>query len=95
VAEPAFERDVAAAATGWALVSSTWFLRNALGDDPPLNPERPTPSRRAMISHRLARAGASDQLPAAAELGRRLGAVLRERWGDVPLALAPAFRDAQ
>jgi hypothetical protein len=77
------------------VLSTTWFLGNALGDDPPLNPHRPTPTRRAMIQHRLERAGASPELPAVAELARRLGAQLRERWGDVPLAMAPAFRSGQ
>jgi hypothetical protein len=92
VAETGFARDVEAAVVGWALLSTTWFLSNALGSDPPLNPDRPTPSRRAMIMHRLDRAAGSPELPALGELAGLLAAELRSRWGDVPLDLAPAFR---
>lgn len=95
VAEAQFERDVSAAAIGWALITTSWFLDNALGSDPVLNPDRPTPTRRAMITHRLAAAARSTELPALAELSAALGAVLRKRWGDVSLAFAPAFHAAQ
>lgn len=94
VADDHFDHDVRAAAVGWALISTTWFLDNALGSDPSLN-DKPTPSRRARISHRLAAAARSAELPALAEFAGMLAAVLRERWGDVPLAYAPAFRTAQ
>jgi hypothetical protein len=95
VADAQFERDVSAAAVGWALITTTWFLDNALGSDPVLNPDRPTPTRRAMITHRLAAAARSTELPALAELSAALGTVLSKRWGDVSLAFAPAFRTAQ
>jgi hypothetical protein len=95
VADAAFERDMTAAVVGWALISTTWFIDHALGADPPLDAARPMPSRRAMIQHRLRQAAHSAELPAAAELAGRLDGVLRSRWGDVPLALAPAFRAAQ
>jgi hypothetical protein len=95
VAGEQFERDVSAAAVGWALITTTWFIDNALGSDPVLNPHKPTPTRRAMISHRLGAAARSDELPALAELSGALGAALAKRWGDVPLAFAPAFRTAQ
>lgn len=95
VAGTQFERDVTAAAVGWALITTTWFLDNALGSDPLLNPDKPTPTRRAMISHRLAAAARSTELPALAELAGALGTTLAKRWGDVPLAFAPAFRNAQ
>jgi hypothetical protein len=95
VAAPEFDRTLTAAAMGWALISTSLFIDNALGSDPTLNPGRPTPTRRAMILHRLAAAGASAELPAVAELARRLRAVLHERWGDVPLAFARAFRRDQ
>ena len=91
VVDESFARDVEAAAVGWALTSTSWFLGQALGSDPPLNPDRPAPTRRAMIMHRLAVAAASDELPALAELARRLAHELRSRWGDVPLAYANAF----
>jgi hypothetical protein len=95
VADGQFERDVSAAAVGWALITTTWFLDNALGSDPVLNPDKPTPTRRAMITHRLAAAARSPELPALAELSAALGAALRKRWGDVPLAFAPVYRTAQ
>lgn len=95
VAGVQFERDVSAAAVGWALITTTWFIDNALGSDPLLNPDKPTPTRRAMIAHRLAAAARSTELPALAELCAALGTALAERWGDVPLAFAPVYRTAQ
>jgi hypothetical protein len=95
VEDEAFARDVEAAVVGWALLSTTWFIDNALGSDPPLNPARPTPTRRAMILHRLDRAARSTELTALAELAGNLAGELRSRWGDVPLAFAPAFESAQ
>lgn len=95
VAGEQFEHDVTAAAVGWAVISTTWFIDNALGSDPVLNPDRPTPTRRAMISHRLGAAARSTELPALAELAAALGAALADRWGEVPLAFAPVFRTAQ
>src|SRR5664279_1384686 len=50
VRTPDFRRDIAAAAVGWALVSTSWFLSEALADDPPpSDPGKLTPTRRAMI----------------------------------------------
>jgi Phosphotransferase enzyme family len=95
IAEPEFDRQVSAAAMGWALISTSLFIDNALGSDPPLNPDRPTPTRRAMIMHRLTAAAGSAELPAVAELADRLVTELRTRWGDVPLAYARAFRSDQ
>jgi hypothetical protein len=89
---PAFGRDVEAAVIGWALLSTSWSLDTALGSDPPSNPERPTPPRRATIVHRLDRAAAAGELPALAELSGRLAADLRGRWGELQLPYAPAFR---
>jgi Phosphotransferase enzyme family len=95
VAGEAFRKDVEAAVVGWALVTTAWFLDNALGSDPPLNPARPTPTRRAMILHRLDKVAGRTELAALGELSGTLAAELRSRWGDVPLAFAPAFRAAQ
>jgi hypothetical protein len=95
VEDGAFDADLEAAAVGWALLSTSWFLDNALGSDPALNPDKPTPTRRAMILHRLARAACSAELPALGELADGLAAELRSRWGEVPLALARAFNDPQ
>jgi hypothetical protein len=87
-----FRQDVAAAAVGWELISTSWYLGNALGEDPPSEDSgKPTPTRRAMILHRLDGARRSTQLPAAAELAEGLRARLVERWGEVLLASAPAF----
>lgn len=89
-----FDRDVAAAATGWTFVSTAWFLSRALSDDPPHDdPRRPTPTRRAMILHRLGGARECPELPALAELANRLRDGLVRRWGEQPLELAPAFRN--
>jgi hypothetical protein len=88
-----FERDVDTAAAGWSFISTAWFLRSALDDDPPpMDPRQIRPTRRAMIAHRLARA-ATSEFPALSELARGLRAALVQRWGEVPLALAPAFRE--
>ena len=87
----ASDADVAAAAVGWGFVGFTMFADRALADDPPGNPDRPTPSRRAMILHRLGVAAANSELAAAAELAGRLRAALVDRWGEVELAYAPAF----
>lgn len=90
-----FRADVEAAVIGWSMVTVTWFLEHALGtaldSDPELDPARPAPTRRTTILHRLGRAARSTELPAVAELAADLRAVLAHRWGDLPLALAPAF----
>jgi len=88
-ATPAFRADVAAAAAGWAFLSASWLLPQALPDDPPLT--RPGPTRRAMILHRMRQAAAAAELPALAGWAGRLHAALAGRWGAVPLAYAPAF----
>lgn len=96
VASSAFTESLAVATTAWAFVSTSWFLDRALADDPP--PEDPrlhglVPSRRAMITHRLDGVLSCDPaLPALTALAGDLLAATRARWGDVQLALAPAFR---
>lgn len=89
-----FRDDVAAAAVGWSLMSTTWFLQRALADDPPsLHIEHPVPTRRAMILHRLDGARRNTALPELAALAGRLRERLVDRWGEVPLGFAPAFED--
>lgn len=89
---PDFDRDLAAATIGWAFVSASWFLPRALdGDPPPADPAKHTPTRRAMILHRLAVSRDIPELPALARLAGDLHDALAGRWGDVPLAYAPAF----
>ena len=97
---PAFERDVALATAGWAMVSSSWFLGRAAGEDPRFDSEieeidetGELPTRRAVIAHRLATAQRTEELPALASLAGRLRAALIKRWGgESPLRPAPAFR---
>jgi hypothetical protein len=92
VSTPAFDDDVALATTGWALLSASWFLRRALADDQPLHDAvAGLPTRRAIILHRLGSAQLDVSQPAMAELAGRLRAELVQRWGEVPLGLAPAF----
>lgn len=88
-----FRSEIEAARTGWAFISTSWFLRQALVEGVrPAKQDLPAPSRRAMVLHRLAQAsGTGDDL---AVLAARLHAALTERWGPVPLAYAPAFRGA-
>ena len=94
VRTPEFRQDVASAATGWALISTSSFLPKALGDDPPpADPAKFTPTRRAMILHRLYGAQRCEETPAVAELAEALREYLVHRWGEVPLAYAPAFAD--
>ncbi len=92
---PAFERDLALAAAGWALVSASWFLPRALAEDPPLHEAvAGLPTRRAVILHRLGNAHDNAAHPVLAEFAGRLRAALARRWGEIPLELAPAFRSA-
>jgi hypothetical protein len=91
VLEDVAEADVDAAVLGWAFIGFDMFAGRALADDPPLNADRPTPTRRAMILHRLGVAAANTELAAAADLAGRLRVALAARWGDVDLAYAPAF----
>jgi hypothetical protein len=80
-----FRPDVEAATTVWAFVSTAMLLGRALGDDPPpADPRKRMPTRRAMILHRLGAVRGS-------QLARDLRAALVSRWGEVPLAYAPAF----
>lgn len=79
------------ATLGWQVMISALFLEGALAsDDADVAPGRPT--RRAFVLHRLAEAGEADGETALSTLARRLHDRLRDEWGDVGLALAPAFR---
>jgi hypothetical protein len=87
------DEQIAVATLGWAFVGVAWFAARALADDPPLAGDRPVPTRRAMIMHRLGVAERLDVLPAAAALAGALRRALHARWGEVELAYAPAFQD--
>ena len=93
VADAAFESQVEAATAGWCMATAGAWLDVALAHDPPVSGRGPTPTGRARLLHRLERAAATAELPATSELARRLFTELRGRWGEVPLALAPAFRE--
>lgn len=95
VRTPQFRSDVGAASVGWALVSAASLLPRALGADPPPEDRRKlTPSRRAMILHRLDAARRNTELAPLAELAGRLRDTLLGLWGEVPLAYAPAFANS-
>jgi hypothetical protein len=79
------------------MVSSSWFLGRAPGEDPRFGSEideaNELPTRRAVIAHRLATAQRAEGLPALASLAGRLRAELIKRWGgESHLRTAPAFR---
>lgn len=96
VATPAFAREVARAAVGWAFVSASWFLPGAFADPPPSDPRIVAPTRRAMLAHRLGDAARRDAgLPGLAALAARCAAALADTWGPHPLALAPAWRTVE
>ncbi|MCA1711860.1 MAG: hypothetical protein LC789_09620 [Actinobacteria bacterium] len=89
--EPAFADDLRTVSLGWAMTSAAWFVRRAVQDD---HPHPSTPSRRAMVQHRLASVAAQPdaRVPALAALADELLQATKAAWGDVPLELAPAFR---
>lgn len=92
-----FPRDVAAAAVAWSLMSTMWFLPSMRAGDPPLDPERPGPLRRAVVGHRLAvsaRTADAAGLAPLGELAHLLGEQLAEQHGTGALEFAPAFRAA-
>lgn len=53
---------------------------------------RSSPSRRAFVLHRLAAVASNGTRPGLAAMAAELQTSLRDRWGAVPLELAPAFR---
>jgi hypothetical protein len=88
VGTDAFVADVEHARVCWALLSLSWSLANALRHESRPTPEGP--STRPRMQHRLqlvAESGTS----AAAFAGEVLEHT-REQWGDLALALAPAYR---
>jgi predicted Ser/Thr protein kinase len=95
VRDEQFARDVEAAAVAWTFMSTMWFLPSIRAGDPPVDPSRPAPSRRAVVQHRLARTAQRAefaQLAPLGELAERLRAELAVQYGAPPLEAAPAFR---
>lgn len=92
VSTPEFDRDLAAATVLWAALYSSWFLPQTLAADPPAAGKLDSPRRRALLLHRLDLARQISAAPEIAAFAGELRAALVGRWGEVPLALARAFR---
>jgi hypothetical protein len=95
----AFAADLERAESGWAAVSTAWFLAGALdGDDVPGGEagRRVAPGRRALILNRMAQAarGTVPGLAAWRALAAETRAAAEAAWGPVELRPAPAFRRA-
>jgi hypothetical protein len=92
------DADLEIAEAGWAAISTGWFLERAVHLEGGVAAEplaqQLTPSRRAALSHRLARVGRSTdpRLGPWRDLVVETLAAARSTWGEVPLELAPAFR---
>ena len=73
------------------MTSAGWFVRGAMLGD---HPHPSTPTRKAMVQHRLGVVvGQPDpQLPALTGLAEELLQATYDAWGEVLLELAPAFR---
>ncbi len=92
VGTPGFAHDVDLAVAGWAVVSVAWFLEGALRGKQDM--DRRTPARRAVLLNRLHQlvAVADQRLSAVQDVAAQLLSLLRGRWGDQVLPLAPALR---
>ena len=88
VGTDAFLADVATARACWALVTVSWSLSNALRQES--TPTPAGPSTRPRMQHRLGLVAASGT--AAAAFAGEVLEHTRQRWGDLALALAPAYR---
>lgn len=88
VASDAFRTDVQAARACWALVSVSWSLDDALTQDQAPDPS--SPGTRPRMQHRLGLV--ADSGTAAASFAGEVLEHTRQRWGDLALALAPAYR---
>jgi len=84
----AFLDDVEAARVCWALVSVSWSLRHGLREESTPTPSGP--STRPRMQHRLHQVAESGT--AAAAFAGEVLEHTRQQWGDLALALAPAYR---
>jgi hypothetical protein len=87
-----FEEHLRLATIGWQAMTPAWFLDGALAGDDAARASR-GPTRRAFVLHRLGAVAAARDLPALADMATHLRGELVRRWGEVDLALAPAFRE--
>lgn len=92
VTTPEFDRDLSAATDLWAVLYSGWFLPMTLAGDPLVTTRLDSPRRRALLLHRLDLARRTSMVPEIAAFADELRGALVGRWGEVPLALARAFR---
>ncbi|MDG6107841.1 phosphotransferase [Dactylosporangium aurantiacum] len=92
-AAPAFERDLDIAVVAWSLLSGAFFLAGVLDrDDTPGGPAF-SPSRRTVIRHRMALAARRRAAaPDLADLAEEVLTATARHWGELPLAMAPAYR---
>lgn len=94
VESTAFDRDLDVCVVAWAFLSSAWFLARAIDEEH----EAPGgglrgPTRRAVIRHRMGLAAQrSAVMPALADLAEKVLTVTAQRWGDLRLQTAPAYR---
>lgn len=88
VGTDAFLDDVEAARVCWALVSVSWSLRHGLREESTPTPSGP--STRPRMQHRLQQVAESGT--AAAAFAGEVLEHTRQQWGDLALALAPAYR---
>jgi hypothetical protein len=88
VATDAFMDDVEVARVCWALVSVSWSLAHALRQESTPTPEGP--STRPRMQYRLGVVAGSGTT--AASFAADVLEHTRSRWGDLALALAPAYR---
>jgi len=92
VGSAAFDRDLDVAVAAWALMSSAWFLAGALDEETSAG-EAPGPTRRAVIQHRMRLVTRRRAvLPTLANLAEEILAATTQRWGNLRLRLAPAYR---
>ena len=90
-AGPDWEASLAVATLAWCLVSTGWFIRATFAGEGDRGTDR-RPGRRAMILNRLRLASISIVDPGLAAYAHDLAEALTARWGEHPLAWAPAFR---
>lgn len=97
VRDQQFDREVETAMAGWGLIAASASLDLALAEDSgpvaEMDPDRPTPQRRARVLHQLEAAAGVAHEPVLSALAGALAAELRARWGSqLYLELAPAYR---
>jgi len=97
VSTSGFDDDLARATTGWAFISTAWFLGSAVaGDPPPPDPARRhlIQTRKALLQRRLHAVATRSPgvLPALEDLAAQTHRAMLRQWGAHELPLAPAFR---